>query len=213
MLRKIIQLILGHLIFTLGIALIVKADLGVGAWDTVYLGLQAYLGGTYGTYSFVIQSLLIFINALILWERPDIRSIVSVIMAATMIDFWLEIVFSDLTITAMELQIPLFVLGSILLSFGIAFYIQTKMFNSPFDGLMIATSRKLKMSLGNARLLNEFAAIGLGAGLLGGPFGVTTFILSFFLGYLIQFFYKLLENKFPIKQENYALPNHPLPNN
>ena len=115
--RKVIQLILGHVIFTLGIALIVKADLGVGAWDTVYLGLQSHLGGTYGTYSLVIQTILIFVNALILWERPDIRSIISILMSSLLIDFWLEIVFSQLTIQELSIQIPLFVLGSLLLSF------------------------------------------------------------------------------------------------
>lgn len=203
MLRKVTQVFLGHAIFTLGIALIVIANLGVGAWDTVYLGLQSHLGGTYGTYSFIIQTIIIFVNALILWEKPNLRALILVVLTAVLIDFWLEIILSGVAVTVLPVQIGLFVLGSVLLAFGIAFYIQTNLISSPFDGLMIATSKRLKLSLGTSRLLNDITAMAVGVLLLGGPFGITTFILLF-LGYLIQFFYKLLESHYPITEKKYV---------
>lgn len=203
MLRKVTQLFLGHAIFTLGIALIVIANLGVGAWDTVYLGLQSHLGGTYGTYSFVIQTIIIFVNALILWEKPNLRALILVVLTSLLIDFWLEIVFAGFTVTSLSIQIGLFSMGAILLAFGIAFYIQTNLISSPFDGLMIATSKRLKLSLGTSRLINDITAIAIGVLLLGGPFGITTFILLF-LGYLIQLFYKLLDTNYPIIEKKYV---------
>lgn len=203
MLRKVIQIFIGHAIFTFGIALIVIANLGVGAWDTVYLGLQSHLGGTYGTYSFIIQTIIIFVNALILWERPNLRALILVVLTAVLIDFWLEIVLAGVTLTSMTIQISVFILGAVLLAFGIAFYIQSNLISSPFDGLMIATSKRLKLSLGTSRLLNDITAIAVGVLLLGGPFGITTFILLF-LGYLIQFFYKLLDNHYPITEKKYV---------
>ena len=96
------------------------------------------------------------------------------------------------------------VMSVLAMSMGVTAFAAGSLATVPDAGVTV-TSKGLKISLGNARLLDEFLAIGLGAGLLGGPFGVATFVLSFFLGYLIQYFYKMLEVKYPIQVNSKSL--------
>lgn len=192
--KRILQLIVGYIIFTFGVSLTVIANVGVSSWDTVYLGMKGHLGGTYGTWSLIIQILLVIINSLILWKRPDYLSIVGVVIFSALIDFWLTIVFPGVLLEGIVIQVLTFILGVVLISFGIAMYIRTKIFNSPSDGLMIATSIRLKISLKVARTLNEITVLVVGF-LLGGPVGVGTVVLSLCLGYGIQTCYDFLEKR------------------
>jgi uncharacterized membrane protein YczE len=183
--ERLTQLVVGHIILTFGISLLVISNVGVGSWDTVYLGLKEHIGGTYGTWSFLIQLALVLVNSLILWKAPEWMSLIGIALASVLIDFWLGIVFQGVIINTFILQVGLFGAGVVLLALGIAMYIRTDVFNSPFDGLMIATSKRLKISLQSARTINEFSAVTLGF-FLGGPIGVGTIVLSLFLGYGIQ---------------------------
>ena len=183
--ERLLQLVVGHIILTFGISLLVISNVGVGSWDSVFLGLKEHIGGTYGTWSFVIQLVLVLVNSLILWKAPEWKSLIGIGLSSVMIDFWLGFVFNGVVVEPFVVQVAVFGAGIFLLALGIATYIRTAVFNSPFDGLMIATSKRLKVSLQTARTINEFTAVAIGF-VLGGPIGVGTIILSFGLGYGIQ---------------------------
>lgn len=181
-----IQIITGYLILTLGVSLIILSNLGAGAWDTVYVGLFNQFGLTIGTWSFLVTASLIFFNALLTWEKPQFKSFIGTILASLGIDFWMEIVFNSFTVTQFPYQIFAFFTGIILLGFGVSIYIRPQLFSGPIDGLMIATAKRLNISIKSARIINEFLALGLGL-LLGGPVGLGTLIVAIFLGYAIQY--------------------------
>ncbi|PLS19394.1 hypothetical protein CVD28_02975 [Bacillus sp. M6-12] len=191
--ERLLQLVVGHIILTFGISLLVISNVGVGSWDTVYLGLKEHIGGTYGTWSFVIQLSLVLVNSLILWKKPEWKSLIGIALSSALIDFWLGVVFPGVLMEGVVLQAVVFGTGIALLALGIATYIRTNFFNSPFDGLMIATSKRLHVSLQTARTINEFTAVAIGF-LLGGPVGVGTIILSLCLGYGIQTSMKWLDS-------------------
>ncbi|KAF0816595.1 MULTISPECIES: YczE/YyaS/YitT family protein [unclassified Cytobacillus] len=181
-----IQIIAGYLILTLGVSLIILSNLGAGAWDTVYVGLFNQFGLTIGTWSFLVTASLIFFNALLTWEKPQFKSFIGTILASLGIDFWMEIVFSGFTVTQFPYQVFAFFTGIILLGFGVSIYIRPQLFSGPIDGLMIATAKRLNISIKSARIINEFLALALGL-LLGGPVGLGTLIVAIFLGYAIQY--------------------------
>lgn len=200
-LAKVIQLITGYWILALGVSLLILSDLGAGAWDTVFVGFNNQIDLSIGTWSFIIKFILILINAILLKAKPDWKSIIGILLSSIAIDFWMEIVFKDMIITGMISQVILFLLGIILLAFGIATYIRTDMLNGPIDGLMIATSKRFNISLKAARIINECTAALIGF-LLGGPVGFGTLIIAFILGYSIQWSMKLLDiikDKTPLK--------------
>jgi uncharacterized membrane protein YczE len=181
-----IQIIVGYLILTLGVSLIILSGLGAGAWDTVYVGLFKKFGLTIGTWSFLVTASLVFLNALLTWEKPQFKSFIGTVLASLGIDFWMELVFNSTVITHFPIQILSFFSGVILLGFGVAIYIRPKLFSGPIDGLMIATAKRLNISIKNARILNEFLALAIGF-LLSGPVGLGTLFVAIFLGYTIQY--------------------------
>ncbi|GLB58952.1 YczE/YyaS/YitT family protein [Cytobacillus sp. NCCP-133] len=181
-----IQIISGYLILTLGISLIILSGLGAGAWDTVYVGLFNKFGLTIGTWSFLVTTSLIFFNALLTWEKPQLKSFIGTILASLGIDFWMELIFDGIVINYFSIQILAFFIGIILLGLGVAIYIRPKLFSGPIDGLMIATAKRLNISIKNARILNEFLALTMGFA-LGGPVGLGTLFVAIFLGYTIQY--------------------------
>ena len=191
-LKKIPQLIIGHWIYTFGISLIILSNLGAGSWDTIMIALSEKVGWTIGTWSLIIQFCLIFVAAFIVKEKVQWKSIYGIILGSIAIDFWMVLVFSEVTVTSMLLRIGLFVLGIVILGFGIAIYIRTNVFTGPIDSLMLAVSKRFKLSVRMARLSIEvFAAIT--GFLLGGPVGLGTVIVAFVLGYSIQFSMEGLE--------------------
>lgn len=181
-----IQIIAGYLILTLGVSLIILSNLGAGAWDTVYVGLFNKFGLTIGTWSFLVTASLIFFNAILSWEKPQFKSFIGTILASLGIDFWMELVFSGFTVTHYPYQILAFFTGIILLGFGVSIYIRPQLFSGPIDGLMIATAKRLNISMKAARIINEFLALAIGL-LLGGPVGMGTLLVAIFLGYAIQY--------------------------
>lgn len=183
---KFIQIIAGYLILTLGVSLIILSNLGAGAWDTVYVGLFKKYGLTIGIWSFLVTASLIFFNAILSWEKPQFKSFIGTILASLGIDFWMELVFSGFTVTHYPFQILAFFTGIILLGFGVSIYIRPQLFSGPIDGLMIATAKRLNISMKTARIINEFLALAIGL-LLGGPVGMGTLLVAIFLGYAIQY--------------------------
>lgn len=181
-----IQVIAGYFILTLGVSLIILSNLGAGAWDTVYVGLFNKFGLTIGTWSFLVTASLIFFNALLTWEKPQFKSFIGTILASVGIDFWMELVFSGITVTSFCLQILAFITGVSFLGFGVSIYIRPQLFSGPIDGLMIATAKRLNISIKTARIINELLALAIGL-ILGGPVGLGTLFVAVFLGYAIQY--------------------------
>ena len=191
--NKVIQLIIGYWILALGVSLLIISNLGAGSWDAVLVGIHNKTNLlTIGTWGFIVKFLLIFINAILAKEKPDFKSVGSILLSSIAIDFWMILFFKDVQITNFFSQILLALGGLILLSFGIALYIRTKLLNGPIDGLMIATSKRFKISFQSARIINELL-VTLIAFLIGGPVGVATIIISLALGYGIGRSMKLLD--------------------
>lgn len=190
--KKIPQLIIGHWIYTLGISFIILSNLGAGSWDTIMIGLTEKIGWTIGTWSLTLQFGIIFIAAVIGREKVQWKSIYGIILGSIAIDFWMELVFQEVIITGLTNRVMLFVAGICLLGFGIATYIRTNLFSGPIDSLMLAVSKRFKLSIRMARIAIEFFAAITGF-LLGGPVGIGTVIVAILLGYCIQFSMEGLE--------------------
>lgn len=192
MFKKVLQVMIGYWILTLGISLIIVSDVGAGAWDTVYVGLEKQFGLTIGLWSFLTTTSLIFINALLAWEKPKLSSFIGSVLAGLGIDFWMELIFQSTVLYSITIKVIIFILGVMFLSLGIAVYIRAKFFSGAIDGLMLATSKRLKISIKYARLINEIMALILGF-VLGGPVGLGTLIVAIGLGYGIEYNTRLLD--------------------
>lgn len=70
---------------------------------------------------------------------------------------------------------------------GVAVYKDAKLGVSPYDAIAPIVAEKSGWRYRNARLAQDILVI-LGAILLGGPIGITTFITGFMAGPFIEFF-------------------------
>lgn len=179
--------ILGLVTISLGITLTIKADLGAGAWDAMNVGLTEAVGLTVGNWVIIIGSILIVTNALIAKERPDILAVVTILVVGKMIDFWLLSVFESLIVESFWKQLPLLLSGITIIAIGVSLYLQPKFSLNPIDGFMVALQKRFGFSLTTAKTLTEAFALVLALA-LGGPIGLGTLIILFFIGPAIQFF-------------------------
>lgn len=184
--------IIGLSIISFAVALIIKVDIGAGPWDALNVGLSKTIGLTVGTWVFIVGIILIFINALLLKDRPQYMSIVTVFILGLFIDFWVVVAFDDWGLQSLLVRGGLLILGCILLSLGIATYLQANFPPSPIDKLMIAIQNRTGVNMMLAKTIGEVLALIL-ALIFRGPIGIGTVIIVVLIGPVIQFFFPKLE--------------------
>ncbi|SDK35008.1 YczE/YyaS/YitT family protein [Sediminibacillus albus] len=179
--------IIGLVVLSFGIGLTIKADLGVGAWDAVNVGLSAITGLTVGNWVIIIGIALIALNAIIAKERPDYFALLTIFIVGMMIDFWLLYVMVDWGRDHLFYQAAMLVIGVLILGFGVSMYLQPKLSLNPIDGLMVSLQKRWRFSLVTAKTISEGLAL-VAALILGGPVGIGTILILLFIGPSIQYF-------------------------
>ncbi|SDM70296.1 YczE/YyaS/YitT family protein [Sediminibacillus halophilus] len=177
----------GLIVLSFGISLTITADLGVGAWDAVNVGLSNVTDLTVGNWVMIIGIVLIGVNALLTRERPDFFAIVTILVIGMMIDFWLLIVMEAWNLDGLAIQSITLVGGILVLAFGVSLYLQPKLSLNPVDGLMVAIQKRWKLPLLAAKTITEGLAL-VAALLIGGPVGIGTIVILLLIGPAIQFF-------------------------
>lgn len=184
---RLISFILGLSLISFGVSLTIKAELGTGAWDALNVGLSKTIGLTVGSWVFIVGIVLIFLNAILMKSRPDFLAIITIFLAGLFIDGWLLVVLDTFQANGLWEQIVVFVGGVIVLSFGIAVYLQANFPLIPIDKLMLAIQERLGVSMGTAKTIGELSAL-VAAFLFSGPIGLGTLIVTFTIGPLVQLF-------------------------
>lgn len=192
MFARIVQLILGHIILSLGVVITILADIGTAPWETVTVGLNLRFGLTVGTWVFIVHVILVGLNALIVWEKPKVQSLIGSILTSIGVDLWMLVFESIPTPSIFGMQVLFFISGVCTIALGIAIYMRTELLFGPVDGLMVAVSKRFRISNGLARGINELIALIVGY-LLGGSIGLGTVIVVVSIGYTLQSFSKLLD--------------------
>ncbi|WP_275887836.1 YitT family protein [Bacillus sp. P14.5] len=183
----------GLMILTLGVALIIKANLGAASWDALAVGESTTFGITVGTCVFINGIILIFINAFLLKRKPEILAALSIFIIGLMIDFWLLIGLKNFAPDHLGVQSATLLIGILALGVGIAVYLQAKFPSSPMDTIMVAISERFGLSLRSSRLISEGLALALAVA-FGGAVGIGTVIVTLSLGFIVQFFFPKFEN-------------------
>ncbi|GMB09277.1 hypothetical protein EDD69_11447 [Thermolongibacillus altinsuensis] len=180
--------VIGLLILSFGVVLTIKADLGAGAWDALNVGLAKTVGFTVGTWVMIVGIVLIILNAVLLKKFPEIFALLTIVLIGTFVDFWLELVFKHWAPSGLFFRFGILIFGLIVISIGVALYLQTQFPLNPIDQFMMVLHQKLNVSIQAAKTLAELLALIL-AFFFNGPIGIGTVIITFLIGPLIQFFY------------------------
>ncbi|MBM7692113.1 putative membrane protein YczE [Peribacillus deserti] len=192
MIKKIPLYAFGILIACLGVALIINSTVGAGPWDILFVTLTVKFGLTMGTWVMIWQAGFLIFNAILLKKRPEIESFITVLLWGVTVDFWMYVVVKgiDLTVSPLLVKWSVFLIGVILIGFGVGIYLSTNLPRMPYDGTMVAISQRFKLSLRVSRLILEGSAVILGI-LFGGTMGIGTIVIVLLIGSIIQFFNKI----------------------
>ena len=187
---RLLKLLLGLLLYAIGIALSLKANIGYSPWDVFHAGLASVTGLSIGLAS-ILTGLVIVIVVLILKEKLGAGTILNMVIVGVCLDIilWLNIIPLA---TNIILGTVMLILGLFIIALGTYFYMSSALGAGPRDSMMVAITRKTKLPVGVCRAIIELIAMVIGW-LLGGMVGIGTIISVLSIGFCIQLTFKLLK--------------------
>ena len=174
-------LLVGLLIFGLGISLMVQAGLGLGPWEALHQGITVHTGIPIGT-----VSILLGLPILALWwplgQRPGIGTLVNVLSIGTATNLGNALIPAQHESAA---QLAMMLAGVVVIGIGSGLYLSADLGPGPRDGLMVGLHRRFGWSIRRARTLLELSVLAAGW-LLGGTIGLGTLAFAFGIGPVVQ---------------------------
>ena len=173
----------GQVLTALGVACMLRANIGLEPWSVLQQGMSDTFGITFGTANMMVGVSVILL-ALLLGEHIGIGTLSCVFIVGIIIDFVLWLGFIPLQ-TTVPGGVVLLLLGLELLTLGTYFYMREGLGEGPRDALMVALAKKTGRTAGFCRSCLEGLAIVVGW-LLGGCVGLGTVIAMVGIGALID---------------------------
>lgn len=187
---RLIRLVFGLFLCSLGTILTIQANIGLPPWDVFHMGVSVITGISYGTINVLTGAVLIIV-AMLLKEHIGAGSVINMFFIGIMAD----IIQSLKVIPKLDnfaLGIGMLFWGQIFISLGTYFYLSASLGSGPRDSLMIALAKHFKkIPLGVMRGTIETIALLIGW-LLGGKVGLGTVISAFGISFILQYTFKLL---------------------
>jgi len=203
-LSKLPKLFLGFLIISTSITLMLTSDLGMNPWGTLHSGIALKTGITFGRAS-QLTGITIIILGLFIKVYPGISTILNMFF----IGFFVDIINSTQVIPKFQsfpLQLIELILGLLLFSYGLYFYLSCGLGAGPRDGLMVGLIRITGFEATYIKPTIEITAIAAGYS-LGGKIGIGTVIVALSGGYIVNFIFKFYDFD-PKKQKQLSLYDH-----
>ncbi len=178
--RRVGLLGLGLVLFGVSLAMLVRAELGVGPWDVLHQGVARHTPFSFGTIVIGVSALV-----LLLWiplrERPGLGTVANAIVVGLVVDAGLLVLDRPASLAG---RIVLLVAGILLNGVATGLYIGAGLGSGPRDGLMTGLAAR-GHALSFARTGVELVVLAAGW-LLGGTVGVGTVAFALAIGPLSQ---------------------------
>jgi len=177
------RLILGLYLFGLGIALQIRAGLGLAPWDVFGQGLANITGLSFGLAT-VLASALILLLWIPLKQMPGLGTVFNALLIGPFVDLSLRFVPSA-TDWGIAGQIGWYILGMATIALGTGMYIGARLGPGPRDGLMTGSVKKFNKPVWLVRTILEGGATLIGLA-CGGPVGIGTLLFVVGIGPMVQ---------------------------
>lgn len=179
----------GFALFGLAINVLVQASLGLDSWDVLQMALTYHLPITLGESSVGVAFIIILID-IALREPLGWGTVANMIFIGGWIDALKPHVPSVPNVFL--IQIAYLFVGVLIMGFATAIYIGVDARAGPRDSLMLAISRRGKVSVRIARTCIEVTVVMVGW-LLGGPAWLGTLVTAIAIGPAVQLGFRLLK--------------------
>jgi uncharacterized membrane protein YczE len=184
------RLIVGLVLFGIGIAIMVIANLGLSPWEVLHQGISLRTGIPIGTVG-ILTGILVLLLWIPLRERIGIGTLLNVLLIGLVVDASLWLLPDD--IETMWLRWALMAGGTLIIAIGSGLYIGAGLGPGPRDGLMTGLATK-GINVAAARIGIEITVLIIGY-FLGGTVGIGTLVFAFGVGPLVAIFLPMLSMK------------------
>ena len=181
--HRLFWLILGVAVSSIGIAMMLQANVGLEPWSVLQQGMALRTGMTYGTASAIAGAAAI-LTAVLFGESFGFGTIINIAGCAVIIDA-IQAAHLIPQTHGLVSGIAMLIGGLELLALGTWLYMKSALGSGPRDALMVALARKFGRSAGVCRAVVDVLVTVIGF-FLGGPVGVGTIISAVGLGPLIN---------------------------
>ena len=185
-----VQIVLGLLVFALGVHLTIFANIGLAPWDCLGMGISYHTPLNYGL-SMTVMAVIILGIDLCLYERIGYGTIIDALLTGNFVQM-----YNDLNPFPenqnLWVGIAVMVLGFVFMALGMWIYMKAGQCCGPRDSLLVGIGKRLpRLPIGLVEIL-LWAAVLLVGWLLGGPVGIGTLISTFGAGAVMQVVYNIL---------------------
>jgi uncharacterized membrane protein YczE len=181
MIRRLLLLYAGLVLFGLSMAMMVRSDLGLSPWDVFHQGVADRTLLSFGTVAIVTGAVV-----LMLWvplrQRPGIGTISNIIVIGLVADFGLWLIP---TLESLPIRAALLISGIVLNGIATSAYIGAGLGPGPRDGLMTGLADRTGWSIRGVRTGIEVTVLALGWA-LGGTVGVGTVLFAITIGPVVH---------------------------
>lgn len=164
----------------LGIALTVRADLGLGPWDVLHQGIAERTGVGIGVGG-ILVGIVVMAIAYPLGARVGVTTVINVVLVGLVVDGTLAVLPN---VEPLAVRVGLLLAGVASGGLGTALYLVPCLGPGPRDGLMTALAAR-GPSVRLVRTGIELTALALGIA-LGGSVGLGTVVWALLVGPVVQ---------------------------
>lgn len=185
-----IRIVLGLLVFSFGVHLTIRANIGLAPWDCLGMGIAKHTPLNYGL-AMTIMAVIILAVDLLLKERIGYGTVIDALLTGNFVQM-----FNDMDPlpenNSMILGIGIMLAGLVFMAVGMWIYMRGEQCCGPRDSLLVGLGKRMpKVPIGMVGVI-LWATVLLAGWLLGGPVGIGTLISTFGAGLVMQAVYSLL---------------------
>ncbi|MEV1129058.1 hypothetical protein [Agromyces sp. NPDC049794] len=175
--RRLAQLFAGLFLYGIGIALIVRGELGVAPWDVLTQGIAKQTGWTFGIIT-VVTSAVVLLFWIPIRQKPGFGTVMNALLVGPFADVGLWLIPPGLDLWVRVLLLPA---GIVVLAIATGLYIGAHFGPGPRDGLMTGLHRVTGWKIWIVRTGIEVIVLAAGW-LLGGNVGIGTLAFALLIG-------------------------------
>ncbi|KDA05681.1 membrane protein [Microbacterium sp. CH12i] len=184
--RRWVQLLIGLFLYGIGIAFIVRGEIGAAPWDVLSQGIARHVPLSFG-----VITILVSVVVLVLWlplrQRFGIGTVLNALLVGPSADVGLMLIPPG---QPLWLRIAFFVIGLLVLAAATGLYIGAHFGPGPRDGLMTGLHNRTGWPIWIVRTGLEVTVVAIGWA-LGGNVGLGTLTFALLVGPLCQYFMRI----------------------
>ena len=190
--ERVGRVAVSYILVALGVALLVRGEVGVAPFDVLNTGLSDALDVPFSI-AFVIGAAVFYATGVALGGRTGWASLIGTIVIAPLVQLALAVVPET---EALASRIPMFVTGVLILATAVCLVISTELGPGPGEVFMLGLiARGLPVT--SARWITDGLAFLVGLA-LGGAVGFGTLVFAFAFGPLVAGGLRFLRYKPPV---------------